>query len=92
MSLYREIKFYKRSPDTRCVILQNSPVVVNIDSVCWAKRAMRREEVLAQDVSSNSTFKEVTVYEIGLSDNSKWIIPTYEYLKLGLDIEETVVL
>jgi len=92
MSLYKEIKFYKRTPTNRCVILQQNPVTINPDLICWAKRSIRKEEILAKDVASQSSFKEVTVYEIGLSDNSKWIIPTYEYQKLAIDIEESVIL
>lgn len=92
MSLYKEVKFYKRAATSRKVILQAIPVVINVESICWAKRSGRSEEILAPDMASNSMYKEVSVYEIGLSDGSKWVIPTYEYMKLGLDIEDVEIL
>ena len=37
-------------------------------------------------MSSNSAYKDVSVYESGLSDNSKWIVPTSEIDKLSLEV------
>jgi|TARA_E500000318_G_C3412794_1_gene154266 hypothetical protein len=88
MSFYREVRFFKRSQGTRTVILQHSPVIIDIGAICWAKRSGRKQEVLAGDMSSQSTFKDITVYEIGLADNSKWIIPMSEISKLEIEVEE----
>tara|TARA_R100000808_G_scaffold2563_2_gene9974 strand:- start:14957 stop:15238 length:282 start_codon:yes stop_codon:yes gene_type:complete len=88
MSFYREVRFFKRSQGTRTVILQNFSVIIDIGAICWAKKSNRRQEVLAKDMSSQSTFKDITVYEIGLADNSKWIIPMSEISKLEIEVEE----
>lgn len=88
MSFYREVRFFKRSQGTRTVILQNFPVIIDIGAICWAKKSNRKQEVLAKDMSSQSTFKDITVYEIGLADNSKWIIPMSEISKLEIEVEE----
>ena len=88
MSFYREVRFFKRSQGTRTVILQNFPVIIDIGAICCAKKSNRKQEVLAQDMSSKSTFKDITVYEIGLADNSKWIIPMSEISKLEIEVEE----
>ncbi len=88
MSFYREVRFFKRSQGTRTVILQNFPVIIDIGAICWAKKSNGKQEVLAQDMSSKSTFKDITVYEIGLADNSKWIIPMSEISKLEIEVEE----
>lgn len=88
MSFYREVRFFKRSQGTRTVILQQYPVIIDIGAICWAKKSNRKQEVLAQDMSSQSTFKDITVYEIGLADNSKWIIPMSEIAKLEIEVDE----
>jgi len=88
MSFYREVRFFKRSQGTRTVILQNNPVIIDVGAICWAKKSNRKQEVLAEDMSSQSSFKEITVYEIGLADNSKWIIPMSEVSKLEIEVEE----
>ena len=79
--IYREVKFFKRSQGTRTVVLQNYPVIIDVGAICWAKKSNRKQEVL-------SNFSEITVYEIGLADNSKWIIPMSEFTKLGIEIDE----
>jgi len=86
MSLYKEVKFYKRVQSSRYVVLQEDPVNMNIELICWIKKSRRQEEVLSGDMSSNSTYKDVSVYELGLSDNSKWIVPTSEIDKLSLEV------
>tara|TARA_R110000824_G_scaffold338088_1_gene524617 strand:+ start:1494 stop:1775 length:282 start_codon:yes stop_codon:yes gene_type:complete len=88
MSFYREVRFFKRSQGTRTVILQTYPVIIDILAICWAKKSNRRQEVLSKDMVTASTFNEVTVYEIGLADNSKWIIPMSEFSKLEIEVDE----
>lgn len=88
MSFYREVRFFKRSQGTRTVILQTYPVIIDILAICWAKKSNRRQEVLSKDMVTASTFNEVTVYEIGLADNSKWIIPMSEVSKLEIEVDE----
>ena len=88
MLFYREVRFFKRSQGTRTVILQTYPVIIDILSICWAKKSHRKQEVISKDMVGASTFKEVTVYEIGLADNSKWIIPLSEVSKLEIEVDE----
>ena len=88
MLFYREVRFFKRSQGTRTVILQTYPVIIDILSICWAKKSHRKQEVISKDMVTASTFKEVTVYEIGLADNSKWIIPLSEVSKLEIEVDE----
>ena len=79
--IYREVKFFKRSQGTRTVI-------IDILAICWAKKSNRKQEVLSKDMVTASIFSEVTVYEIGLADNSKWIIPMSEVSKLAIEVDE----
>ena len=70
------------------MILQNYPVIIDILAICWAKKSNRKQEVLSKDMVTASTFNDVTVYEIGLADNSKWIIPMSEVSKLEIEVDE----
>ena len=86
--IYREVRFFKRSQGTRTVVLQNYPVIIDVGAICWAKKSNRKQEVLSKNLVASSDFSEITVYEIGLADNSKWIIPMSEFTKLGIEIDE----